>query len=273
MTDKLEIITKAGKALVKKVFQNDPVKLAEDDAKVSKIRLESALDQHKMMEDFVEEQKAKHENKRSITEKALHHLNQDATPDNIQPDWIANFFDKHSLVSDEQIQELLARILAGEANTPGSVSKRTANLLADFDQKDAQTFIDLMSFTWQIQTRYDQPLVYDFQNPIYEDNGINFGRLMHLENIGMVSFRSLYGFKLANFPETITVSYSNNIKQLRLKKDPDSTYPFNAGTVYFTDSGFELALILKKDNIKEIPQFETYVHNIWKELGYTILPA
>ena len=99
MTDKLETIAKVGKALVKKVFQNDPVKLAQDEAKVSKIRLESALDQHKMMEDFVEEQKVKHENKRSITEKAIHHLNQDATPDNIQPDWIANFFDKHSLVS------------------------------------------------------------------------------------------------------------------------------------------------------------------------------
>ena len=273
MTDKLEIITKVGKALVKKVFQNDSVKLAEDEAEMSRIRLESALRQHEIMENFIEERKTKHENKRAITEKSIPHLNPDAKPKDIQPDWIANFFDKHCLVSDEQIQELLARILAGEANTPGSVSKRTVNLFADFDQKDAQTFIDLMSFTWQIQTLYHQPLVYDLENPIYKDNGINFGRLMHLENIGMVSFKSLSGFKLTNFPETITVSYSNNIKQLRLKKDPDSTYPFSAGTVYFTDSGFELAPILKKDNIKEIPQFETYVHNKWKELGYTILPA
>ena len=272
MTDKLEIITKVGKALVKKVFQNDPVKLAEDEAKVSKIRLESALDQHKMMKDFVEEQKVKHENKRSITEKAIHHLNQDATPDNIQPDWIANFFDKHSLVSDEQIQELLARILAGEANTPGSVSKRTVNLLADFDQKDAQTFINLMSFIWQIHNRY-LPLVYDFDNPVYRDNGINFGRLLHLENISMIRFESFTGFELTKFDEIITVLYCNNIKRLRLKKAPDSTYPFNVGSVYFTDSGFELALIFKKDNIKEIPQFETHVHNKWKELGYTILPA
>ena len=232
MADKLEIITKAGKALVKKVFQNDPAKLAEDEAKVSKIRLESALDQHEIIQDFVEEQKVKHENKRSITEKAIHHLNQDATPDNIQPDWIANFFDKHSLVSDEQIQELLARILAGEANTPGSVSKRTVNLLADFDQKDAQTFINLMSFAWKIHDRY-VPLVYDFDNPVYRDNGISFGRLLHLESIGMIRFESLTGFKLTKFDETITVLYCNNIKQLRLKKGPDSTYPFSAGSVVF----------------------------------------
>ena len=272
MTDKLEIIAKVGKALVKKVFQNDPVKLAEDESKVSKIRLESALDQQKMMKDFVEEQKVKHENKRSITEKAIHHLNQDATPDNIQPDWIANFFDKHSLVSDEQIQELLARILAGEANTPESVSKRTVNLLADFDQKDAQTFINLMSFAWQIHDRY-LPLVYDSNNPVYMDNGINFGRLLHLENIGMIRFESLTGFQLTKFDGIITVLYRNNIKRLRLKKAPDSTCSFSVGSVYFTDSGFELAFIFKKDNIKEIPQFETHVHNKWKELGYTILPA
>ena len=273
MTDRLEIIIKLGKALVKKVFQNDPVKLAEDEAEVSRIRLESTLDQQKMGEDFVEELKVKHENKRSITEKAIHHLNQDATPDNIQPDWIANFFDKHSLVSDEQIQELLARILAGEANTPGSVSKRTVNLLADFDQKDAQTFINLMSFAWQIHDRY-QPLVYDSNNPVYIGNGIDFGRLLHLENIGMIQFGSLAGYQLTKFNhEIIKVLYRNNTKRLMLKKAPDSTYSFNVGSVYFTDSGLELALIYLKDNIKEIPEFETHVHNKWKELGYTILPA
>ena len=271
MTDNLEMITKVGKSLVKKVFQNDPVKLAKDKAKVSKIRLESALDQHKMMEDFVEAQKVKHENKRSITEKAIHHLNQDATPDNIQPDWIANFFDKHSLVSDEQIQELLARILAGEANTPGSISKRTVNLLANFDQKDVQTFINLMSFSWHIHNHY-VPLVYDSDNPVYVDNGINFGRLLHLETISLIRFGNLTGFELRKFNEIITVLYRNNTKLLRLKKAIDSAYTFNAGSVYFTDSGFELARILKKDGIKEIPQFETYVHNKWEELGYTILP-
>ena len=96
---------------------------------------------------------------------------------------------------------------------------------------------------------------------------------MHLENIGMIRFESLTGFELRNFPETIIVLYCNNVKRLKLKKAPDSTYFFSAGSVYFTDSGYELALILQKDYIKEIPQFEAYVHNKWKELGYTILPA
>ena len=38
----------------------------------------------------------------------------------IEDDWIIKFFDKNRLVTDEDVQDLWASILAGEANSAGS---------------------------------------------------------------------------------------------------------------------------------------------------------
>ena len=46
------------------------------------------------------------------------------------------------------MQILWARVLAGEANAPGTYSKRTVNLLSDFDKSDAELFTKLCGFGW-----------------------------------------------------------------------------------------------------------------------------
>lgn len=66
-------------------------------------------------------------------------------------DWIVNFFDKCRLVRDEQMQSLWARILAGEANKPGTFSRRTVNFVASMDKIDASAFTHLCSFCWHIE--------------------------------------------------------------------------------------------------------------------------
>ena len=71
---------------------------------------------------FANEEMTKQLNMESITEKAILHLNDDANPDAMENDWITNFFDKCRTVSDDDMQELWARILAGEANNPGAFS-------------------------------------------------------------------------------------------------------------------------------------------------------
>ena len=62
---------------------------------------------------------------------------QDQREEAMSDDWIANFFDKCRNVSDREMQDLWARVLAGEANTPGSYSKRTVNFLTTLDSEEA----------------------------------------------------------------------------------------------------------------------------------------
>ena len=107
--------------------------VAEAEAEASKIKAESEIeikDLHRRTEQRRIEEETKHQkNMEDITAKAAPHLNEDANPDAMDDDWIANLFDKCRIVSDDEMQSLWARVLAGEANTPGTYSKRTVNLL------------------------------------------------------------------------------------------------------------------------------------------------
>ena len=58
------------------------------------------------------------------------------------------FFEKSRIVSDNEMQELWSRVLAGEANDPGTYSKRTVNFLSDLDKGEAALFTKLCGFVW-----------------------------------------------------------------------------------------------------------------------------
>jgi hypothetical protein len=75
--------------------------------------------------------------------KALPEVSPEAKPESMEDDWIANFFDKCRLISDEEMQSLWARILAEEANASGRFSKRTVDLVGTLDKSDALLFAQL----------------------------------------------------------------------------------------------------------------------------------
>jgi hypothetical protein len=123
----------------------------------------------------------------------------------MEDDWVTNFFDKSRIVSDSDMQELWARVLAGEANSPGTYSKRTVNFLGDLDKGDAELFSALCSFGWFVGNF--TPLVFDAQASIYKDKGLNFSTLTHLDSIGLVQFSNISEFSRTGFPKTFTISY------------------------------------------------------------------
>jgi Protein of unknown function (DUF2806) len=102
--------------------------------------------QQRAMRRFVAEEAKKQNNIEGITAKALPDLSPDATPERMEDDWIANFFNRCRLISDEDMQNIWARILSGEANSPGRFSKRTVNLVGGLDKSDAILFSGLLGF-------------------------------------------------------------------------------------------------------------------------------
>src|SRR5439155_8369999 len=86
----------------------------------------------------------------AITKKALPLLEENSSPQDVKDDWITNFFEKSRIVSDEDMQRLWSRVLAGEANKPGTFSRRTVNLLADMEKLDAELFTNVYRFVWMI---------------------------------------------------------------------------------------------------------------------------
>lgn len=237
-------------------------RIAKAEAKADLIRAESSIqitDLHRRaMHRFVEEEAKKQENMEAITSKALPLLNEKSAPSEMDNDWIANFFEKARLTSDSEMQDLWARILAGEANCTGSFSKRTIQFVASIDKREAELFQTLLCFSWNIG--FLTPIVFDINDPIYKTKDIDFRALTDLDSIGLVRFDNFAGFAYNNTHETITTSYFGRPLELTIKPQEDNE--LHLGKILLTQTGKELAPICIT---KPIEGFFEYVMDKWKK--------
>ena len=67
----------------------------------------------------------------------------DQEPDH---DWIARYFEYVKDVSEKDVQELWAKVLAGTVRSPGSISLRTLSMLRDMTSLEAKTFKEAMRY-------------------------------------------------------------------------------------------------------------------------------
>ena len=213
--------------------------------------------QRRAAQRFVEEETRKQRNMESIGAKAILDLNPEAPAEDLEEDWIANFFDKCRTVSDDDMQSLWSRILAGEANSPGSFSRKTVNLVADLDKSSAELFVSLCRFGWRIGDSFC-PLVLDFSEQIYRQHGITLFSLGQLDSIGLVQIGSL-GFQVTDQPREIVVTYYD--RSVRLKFSKDAGNSFAVGQVLLTPSGEQLSRIVGS---MPIDRFFELVYDRWE---------
>src|ERR1051325_5442333 len=184
-------------------------RVAQAESEAEKIRVVSQIEisdlQRRALHRFLAEEAKKQNNIETITQKALPEVSETATPQNVEDDWITNFFEKCRLISDHEMQSLWAKVLAGEANAPGKYSKRTVNLLGGLDKADAEILVRLCSFAFMIGGV--TPLIYDTDHIIYTKHGVNFGSLSHLESIGLIHFDGLAAYRHTGLGEKGFVSY------------------------------------------------------------------
>ena len=156
------------------------------------------------------------------------------------------------------MQELWSRVLAGEANAPGTYSKRTVNFLSDLDKAEADLFTKLCGFVWMIGEL--RPLVFDASAKIYNRHGINFSSLSHLDSIGLVKFDGVAGFVTQHLPKRFIVAYYGSPLALEMPKAADNK--LDIGKVLLTRIGKELAAI---SGCQPVEGFWEYVRDRWKE--------
>lgn len=241
------------------------VRIAKAEAETERIRAESQIqvtDLHRRaMHRFFEEEAKKQSNIEAITQESLPMLQDRSTPENVEDDWITNFFDKCRIVSDQDMQRLWSKVLAGEANSPGSFSKRTVNLLADLDKSDAELFTSLCGYGWVVGSIV--PLIFNADDEIYNRHGIHFSSLIHLESIGLVQFNSLAGFNRTKLPKRFAVSYYGRVVELTLPQDSENE--LDLGKVLLTHAGHDLASVCGSSPVKG---FFDFVYDRWAAQSY-----
>ncbi len=124
-------------------------------------------------------------NKKSVAGRAVGYLaapssRPESEPDSdsaeIDPDWLNHFGGYAEKASSEKVQDLWARVLAGEVRHPGSFSLTTLRLLAELDQKMASWFQEETEF--RIMGKY-------ILHP-HDYSGGRLERLVFLEEVGLL---------------------------------------------------------------------------------------
>lgn len=244
-------------------------RVAKAEAEADKIRAVAKIKitdlEQRALRRFMYEEARKQDNIEKITGQSLPQLNENAKPNEVDKDWIINFFDKCRLVSDEEMQNIWARILAGEANNPGKFSKRTINFMSSLAKEDALLFTKLCSFNWMFGE--NQPLIYDTGADIYTKNEINFSTLKHLDAIGLISFEIIAGYLLKDLPQKINAYYINTPYILEFSNEKNNQ--LEIGHALLTNIGEELASICKPEIVAG---FDEYVIKKLNEKGIKVSP-
>ena len=263
-------LTKPADTLIKKIsnavgvlFEPHQIKrVAKAKSEAAKTEAQSEIEitelHRRAARRWIEEEAQQQKNMEDITAKAVPQLNENSNPDSMENDWIVNFFDKSRIVSNDEMQELWSRVLAGEANTPGTYSKRTVNFLSDLDKSEADLFTKICGFVWNIGEL--KPLVFDPESEIYNRHGINFNSLIHLDSIGLIQFNGTTSFLTKKLPKRLVLFYYGRRLDLEMSKDTGNNLPI--GKTLLTRIGQELAVI---SGSKPVEGFWEYVKNQWKQ--------
>ena len=102
-------------------------------------------------------------------------------------DWFMRFYDAVGSISDEQMQDIWAKILAGEINKPNTYSLRTIETLKNVSQQEALLFGKISSHcicsgSNQFLPHYDKYL---------ENSQISFSEVLHLSELGLINSDSM----------------------------------------------------------------------------------
>ena len=239
-------------------------RVAEAEAEAQRTRAESEIEiadlQIRAGHRFIAEQTRIQSNIEDIARKSLTGLREDSAPEMLDDDWVVNFFDKCRNISNEDMQTLWSGILTGEANHPGSFSRKTVNLVADLEKSDAEQFTNLCNFSWSIG-RNLQLLIFDYQDEMYLRHGAGLDCANHLQSLGLVTVSSI-GFTLNRLPRRMTLGYCGRSVNLTFPKDANNS--IGVGKVLLTQSGHELARICK---ITPVLKFFEYVNQKWSKEG------
>ena len=181
----------------------------------------------------------------AIIAKALLQLSDGASPDKMDQDWLWNFFDRCRYVSDDDMQEMWAKILAGEANLSGSYSRRSVNIMGDFDTHAAAMFSTYCRFIGVLGERHATPFVVtgggEELNAVYQDQGLTYNALAELADLGLIStgfnpMSVLVHQRIEGVPDPVKFSYEG---QSALMPCPDGRVII--GITALTSTGRQLA--------------------------------
>lgn len=210
---------------------------------------------------FLKEESIKQSNIENILDKTLPEINESADPTQLSDEWLLFFFERAKFASDDELQTIWAKILAGETNHHGSFSKSTLRILSEMNQEDATTFMRVASFSFKIDDDY-YIFLYDFHDEIVKKIGLSFDSVNRLNILGLLTCGSAFGYAVSVQSQSVSAFYNN--KKVRISFKSSEKNHINCGQAILSQSGRELLKICSPNYEDEI---FNYVYGNWKKLN------
>jgi Protein of unknown function (DUF2806) len=181
--------------------------------------------------------------------------NQPPPPPNVDDDWL-NVFERYAEeASTERLQELWARILAGEIRRPKTFSLKTLRFVSELDQETAALF--------------EKHAPYICQNAIITRQGLSgneLTELLHLQDAGLLTGVGGLINQTINLGPTGQAIMQNQNQLLSIRGQPNQTVQFPVAMLtkiameimqitkvpFNRDAGREIADRIPKGGLKEI---------------------
>ncbi len=192
-------------------------------------------------------------------------LTDNARPDQISDDWAANWRDKAKTCSDPDMARLWASLLAGEADNPGSYSRKTVNVLGDMEKSDAVLFSQFCHFQLIVYGEVDRiPVILDIDADIYAKFGITRSGLSALETLSLVdiSGSTFGGITLGASIYCNFIAHSDGILIFNRRDGTDQLSQLQIGNVAFTRTGLEMSNLCLP--LKNPPGFVDWLITEWE---------
>ena len=145
-------------------------------------------------------------------------LSSTAKPDGIAQEWINYVQEKLKVVADEDMRNLWAKIISGEAENPGRFSTRVLDEVSKISKDEASAFTQAGGFVWTFDGNPENPLL------VSDEHHHLWNPHQPLARTNLIEHQPLYISK-DEIGKTLVLSYYGRSCELRIKRDVTFSSP------------------------------------------------
>lgn len=178
----------------------------------------------------------------SITAAAAEQLKNEPPVDDapIDDDWMNRFFNIAEDISNEEMQMLWGKILAGEIKRPKSYSLRTLELIKNLSKEEATTIMKVANFALRFGRDF---VLYKGENDLLENYSITYYDIALLTEIGVLQPGDFVSYTLQQTPNLVKTPVVYGKLVMIIERTPNATEQ-SIPIHLFTKTGVQILKLL-----------------------------
>lgn len=179
-------------------------------------------------------------------------------------DWLIRYYEAVGNISDENMQDLWAKILAGEINAPSSYSLKTIDILRNMRKCEVELFTNICKYSFICN---GNELFLPNYDEYMDSVGIQYSDVMKLSEIGLIFDNGMLSMRF-DLPETPAILSINRDLVLTICSSKTKNEKGSISQYPFTQVGTELATLV--DDMPTDESFILFGKEITKNKNYNV---